>query len=134
MRIIIRRISRVMKIAFLNSFYFKISCEKAILILICFITFFSSNCKGQTTVVFQPDSINGKDALVFGSLGQYNVNYGSNPQFAADAWTFNQNQGVFRSLISFDLSSIPVNAIVSNAKFSLFAWDSVSSGLGQHST
>lgn len=123
-----------MKFVFFNSYYFKRSNNYVGLILLYLAVFFYSNCNAQTTIIIQPDSIIGKDALVFGSLGEYNVNYGYNPQFSADAWTFNQNQGVFRSLISFDLTSIPVGAIVTDAKFSLFAWDSASSGLGQHST
>lgn len=81
----------------------------------------------------QPAADEGRDAIIHGLQSETNVNYGDNPQFVTAAWTFNGEPGIVRSILSFDVSPIPVNAIIVSAKLSLFAWD-FSSGMGQHSS
>jgi len=94
--------------------------------------FYLQLCFGQTTIVLQPDSASGKDALLHGLSSEVDKNFGKNPQFAATAGTFNGEFGATRSIISFNLSQIPANAVINAAKLSLYAWDT-NSGLLQHS-
>lgn len=87
----------------------------------------------QTTIVLQPDSATGKDAMLHGLSSVTNNNFGSDTQFPAEAWTFSGVFAVLRGLIQFDFSSIPQNATITSAYLSLYANDA-SSGLGPHST
>ena len=64
----------------------------------------------QDTLVLQPDSICGKDALIR-SLSP-NTNYSNNVDFNAHAWTNSGNPVTHRSLVEFDLSSIPPTSTV----------------------
>lgn len=82
----------------------------------------------QTTITLQPDNIQGKDALIHGLQSEKNVNYGSNPQFMANAWTFQGTPGMVRSIVNFDLTSIPLNAVVNKAELYLYGMDSITSG------
>ena len=93
-----------------------------------FSTYFS-----QTTLILQPDAIHGKDALLSNVASEENMNYGENHQFVADAWLFTGLPGVIRSIIEFDYSSLPNDAIISNASLSFYGWDATSQ-LGQHAT
>jgi hypothetical protein len=106
--------------------------KKTILIIVSTIYCFSTTV-GQIVATLQPDGITGKDALLHGLSSEVNNNYGGNTQLAATAWTFNGVPGVVRSLIEFNLTSIPINSIIDSAKLSLYAID-YSTGLGQHST
>ena len=103
---------------------------KKIYLLTLFI-FYLPICFSQTTIVLQPDSATGKDALLHGLSSEVNKNYGKNPQFAATAGTFGGEFAALRSVISFDLSQVPTNAVINAAKLSLYAWDS-NTGLLQH--
>ena len=87
----------------------------------------------QTTLTLQPGAAQGKDAYLRGLPGYQNVNYGSIGQFIASAWTNGGVPFVNRSVVEFDLSTIPTGAIVDSAFFSLYAWAS-STGSGPHST
>ena len=87
----------------------------------------------QTTIVLQPGPIEGKDAFLHGLASESDNNFGSNAQLPADAWTFGGDAGIIRSIMEFDLSSIPAGAVINGAYLSLYSWDS-SGGLGQHST
>jgi hypothetical protein len=80
--------------------------------------FYSPFLIGQTTIVLQPGPSEGKDAKIFniGSL----QNYGSDLDFIAATWTFGGEPGTLRSLIQFDLSSIPPGAGIVDARLSLF--------------
>ena len=73
----------------------------------------------------------GQDALLHGLSSEANMNYGTNDQLPADAWTFSGIPGVVRSVFEFDLSAIPANAIIDSASLSLYAID-FTTGLGQH--
>ena len=84
------------------------------------------------TLVLQMGSDIGQDALLHGLSSEVNVNYGSNPQIPANAWTFLGNPGNVRSVLEFPLGSIPQGSIVSSASLELFAWGQ-STGMGPHS-
>jgi hypothetical protein len=82
----------------------------------------------QYTYTTQPNAANGKDAII----SEANTsNLGTNPQLWALAWTYGgSNNG--RGLVQFDLSPIPSNAIITDARLSLWAWNQ-SGGAGSHS-
>jgi len=82
---------------------------------------------GPTTLTLQP-GVEGKDATIAfiesqtTSKGAVNsMNGGSDVELPAVAWTFDGSPGVFKALIEFDLSSIPANATIVDAKLSLYA-------------
>jgi hypothetical protein len=63
---------------------------------------------------------NWKDALLLKSLKpsesyQENTNYNTYPRIAATAWTHSGSQNTYRSLMRFELSAIPVGAVVQTA-------------------
>lgn len=82
----------------------------------------SNLVSSQTTIVIQPNACEGKDAIVAGCVpcGFYNTNYGEANELSAIAWTASGTTSLIRALIQFDLSEIPVNASVSDAKLSLY--------------
>jgi hypothetical protein len=86
----------------------------------------------QTTITLQPTPAQGKDAEIFSCVpcGYDNSNFGTKRDFDAIAWTNSGNLSKVRSLIQFDLSMIPTNALVTDAKLSLFY--NTSSSEGQH--
>jgi len=83
-------------------------------------------------IILQPDSANGKDALLHGLYSEVDKNYGNNGQLVSDSWTFGGDPGIVRSIFEFDLKQVPENAIITSAKLSLFAWDSPEYSLGLH--
>jgi len=91
--------------------------------LLLFLTCCYNFCQGQTTVILQPDSTDGKDAEVWDL--QLSTHYASN-LLRGNAWTFNGIPGLQRAFLDFDLSVIPTNAIIQSAFLSLFAPDSPS--------
>ncbi len=76
----------------------------------------------QTTLVLQPGPADGKDAEIFSCVkcGYADNNYGTKRDFNAIAWTNNGYSSIVRSLIQFDLSSIPANAVINSATLSLY--------------
>ena len=72
----------------------------------------------STIIVFQPDAICGKDALLT-SLNP-GGNYGTHPDFLATAWTNSGSPVNVRSLIAFDLSGIPIGTNITEATLELF--------------
>ena len=94
---------------------------------------FCIGLNAQITLTLQPDATTGKDAMLHGTTGYMDNNYGTDSELPADAWTFGGTPGVIRSVIAFDLSTIPVNSTVTSAKLSLYATNDVNS-MGQHST
>jgi len=93
---------------------------KQFLALICLFGFLNGNA--HTVVTFQPDSACGKDAVI-GSLLP-NTNYATHPDFIACAWTNQGDPSTCRSLISFDLATIPAGATVIQATLELFHYAS----------
>lgn len=87
-------------------------------------------CAAQTTVTLQPNSSSGEDAYIDNRLP--NSNFGSIEDFMAAAWTNSGTETIVRSLVKFDLSSIPTNAVVNSASLTLYAYNSV--GNQTHST
>lgn len=82
--------------------------------------------KAQNLISIQPNSTNGKDAVV--SDLQPNSNRGSYEDFISIAWTNGGTPVVLRSLIEFDLSSIPNNSIIDSAFLNLYALNSPRNG------
>ncbi len=70
------------------------------------------------TLTLQPGPTDGKDAYLF-SYGP-DGNYGNNPEFPAVSGTCSGNLCSGRSIFQFDFTSIPTNAIVVSAKFSMW--------------
>lgn len=90
-------------------------------IVFIFLTFWVSTIGfGQTTITITPDATTGKDALLVDRPTQSNVNYGAEPDFASWAWTQSSTNTTARSLIDFDLSTIPAGAIITSASLSLY--------------
>lgn len=76
----------------------------------------------QTVLTLQPDGAAGKDTEVFSCVpcGYDNRNYKNKVDFDAIAWTNNGNFSVVRSLIEFNLTSIPVGTTVIEARLSFY--------------
>jgi hypothetical protein len=90
----------------------------------------SSAGMAQTTLTLQPSGATGKDALIT-SLNP-TLNAGTHAEYDALAWTNGGNPVTFRSLVEFDLSSIPVGATIMDAELTLYSYNSPANG--QHST
>lgn len=84
----------------------------------------------QSTLTLQPDAAAGKDAELFSCVpcGYDNKNFGTKKDLNAIAWTNSGNLSKIRSLIQFNLSSIPVNATVTDARLSLYHNNTSSEG------
>jgi hypothetical protein len=81
-------------------------------------------------VTLQPDSANGKDALVNSATAA--TNFGSHEEVSSYNWT---NQGVWttgRSLVEFDLSQIPNGATITSATLSLWCNTTTQSTMQLH--
>ena len=74
------------------------------------------------TVTIQPDATEGKDAFL-GSAAPDN-NYGTHPDFMSNRFS----GGSVRSLIRFDFSNIPTDAIVNSVEVSFYGYQSPSNG------
>lgn len=72
----------------------------------------------QTTILLQPDSVSGKDTKLHEL--HPNTNFGSSNEFMSFTWTFSGSTATSFSLMEFDFSAIPVGAIITNAKLSLY--------------
>ena len=83
----------------------------------------------------QPDSIDGKDAMLWTGLPDRVVsNYTS---LSAVAWTWSAvgfGSGVIRSLLEFDLTEIPISAVVDSAFLSLYNDPNSTANQGEHSS
>ncbi|MCX6276363.1 MAG: DNRLRE domain-containing protein [Bacteroidetes bacterium] len=94
---------------------------KKIIVLLA-VASFSLSSSGQTTVTLQPNGTTGKDAEIFSCVpcGYSTQNFGNIAENCAIAWTKNGASHNIRSLIQFDLSSIPANATIQSAVLSLY--------------
>jgi len=70
------------------------------------------------TLVLQPGDNDGKDAILISN--QATTNFGTSESAHIQAWTMSGNEVFTRSIMQFDLSSIPSNAIITNARLSLY--------------
>ena len=85
----------------------------------------NNNNNNPTTKVLtlQPGAAEGKDAMIWNSgpnWNNYQTNYGGDERLLVQSWTNTGIPDTIRSLIKFDLSSIPSNASIEYAKLSLF--------------
>jgi hypothetical protein len=85
------------------------------------------------SLVLQPNAANGKDAYIDDI--NVNLNQGNIDEFNALAWTVNGNPLRERSLIEFDLTAVPANAVVQSATLTLYNNPTSSNGFlnGEHS-
>ncbi|MFN3405288.1 MAG: DNRLRE domain-containing protein [Cytophagaceae bacterium] len=90
------------------------------------------------TVTLRP-GVEGKDATIWYITSQSTdkgptntTNYGHDTDLPAMEWTFSGSEGTKQSLLDFDLTSIPQNAVISSAKLSLY--HATGSGDDGHST
>ena len=74
------------------------------------------------TVTIQPDASSGMDAFLGSSAPD--TNYGTHPDFISNRFS----SGIVRSLIRFDFSSIPSDAIVNSVEVSFYSYSSPSNG------
>ena len=85
--------------------------------LVILLLLFLNNAYAQVTLNLHPNATNGIDALIDNSSAS--TNYGTTQDFAAWAWT-SGGATTARSLLKFDLSSIPSNATITSATLSLY--------------
>lgn len=73
-------------------------------------------------IELQPNSTDGKDALIelYSPADYENRNFGDYAEFNAVAWTASGTQMTVRSLIDFDLTSVPANSTIIEAKLHLY--------------
>ncbi|MFH1320788.1 MAG: DNRLRE domain-containing protein [Bacteroidota bacterium] len=92
----------------------------------------ASSLNDTTCIILQPDSIEGKDAIL--TDWQPNSNKGIHSDFDALAWTVSSVPGIYRSLLDFDMSFIPSSTIIISAKLSLYNNPTSGNNGGQHSS
>lgn len=73
---------------------------------------------GQTIITFRPGPETGQDCEIRTDFPTTPIGYSTS--FCSDAWTVSGEFVIIRSLIRFDLSSIPQDAIILSASLSLF--------------
>lgn len=100
-----------------------------LLFVILFVSLTST--KAQTVLTLQPSAATGKDATLSNFPNESTLNFGNNAEFISESSSINFNSAPKRSLIQFDLSSIPANATVISAYLSLYAYNP---GTGGHIT
>ena len=88
-----------------------------LLTFIFFLLFLPSNFS-QKTIVLQPGPSDGYDTKINSAFPDYQ--WGTNPNLVACAWTYDGIFGIGRYLIRFDLSIIPSNAQILDARLTLF--------------
>lgn len=96
-------------------------CDSIIKIKLTFVPKKTEDC-----IIFKPNGITGKDALIINGQGKQKMNFGDDPQMTAMMWNKNDHSGqsTIRSLFQFQLDQIPANAEIISAKLSLYAWGS----------
>jgi hypothetical protein len=91
---------------------------------------FSMN--GQTILTLQPNGNLGKDAFI--SSNVLDAGQGNSTEFDASAWTIFGSPITIRSLIDFDLSSLPFGSTIQSAQLTLYNNPNAQNGYanGQH--
>jgi hypothetical protein len=97
------------------------------ILLLAFLFAFTKSFS-QTTLTLQPNASTGKDAYIW-SLDPNGTN-STTEDLALTAWTWSGNPGTIRSLLQFDLSSIPAGATIQTASMYLY-WNPTSGNAGQ---
>ncbi len=85
--------------------------------LAIFFLIFSLQINAQTTIQLQPGA-SGKDALAWSIMPE--MNFGETPKFLASGWTHSGEPGINRAFLDFDLSVIPENATITEARLNLY--------------
>lgn len=94
--------------------------------LILLISGFVLTLTAQISVVLKPGGADGMDAYLLDKFP--NNNYGNHQDYMSAAWT-NQGDDVYaRCVLKFDLSCIPQNADLLDAKLSLYGQNSITNG------
>jgi len=73
---------------------------------------------GDVVITLQPNSVDGKDAVI--SSYYPSTNYEDQTNFRAEAWTYSGSPSTIRGLVEFNLSAIPSDATIVEAKLSLY--------------
>ena len=87
------------------------------------LSFFFLSLTAQTKLTLQPNAANGKDSHVAMSSNGYDGGGGNAPTLFNSAWTQSGVPFTHRSMVEFDLSALPANAIIIDAKLSLYAYN-----------
>lgn len=93
--------------------------KKVYIILFALIQSYSYSF-GQSILSLQPDSIEGKDARI--DSWTPNTNRGKGGDLMIKYWTIDGESVDTRILIEFNITSIPANSTINNAKLSLYYW------------
>ena len=104
--------------------FFKI---EIVICSIIFLSFFESVSQDYDTLFLKPGPDEGKDVILRSVYP--NTNEGDHHDFMAAAWTLSGSPFINRSLIEFDLSEIPDQAIIIEAKLSLY-YSEQTNGIG----
>ncbi len=99
---------------------------KKLITSVVLLLLFLTEAKTQITLDLQPGADDGIDAEIFSCIpcGYHVRNFGKIGWFDAIAWTKDGHKSNVRSLLHFDLSSIPQGAQIISARLSLyFAYD-----------
>ncbi len=86
------------------------------------ITYTETILNNDNCILMRPNEDNSKDALI--SSYEPSKNRGGHSDFVAMSWTVSGNPANYRSLIEFDLSNIPSEAIINSANLSLYSQES----------
>ncbi|HLP51723.1 MAG TPA: DNRLRE domain-containing protein [Chitinophagales bacterium] len=81
-------------------------------------------------VTLQPDAATGKDALI--NSATPNIGYATHEEVSSYNWTSQGNWTTGRSLLEFDLSQIPANSTITDARLSLWCNTTTQSTLQLH--
>src|SRR4051812_42873829 len=87
----------------------------------------------QTTVSIRLSS-NDNEAVLSSHPASINTPSPDYPSYEAVAWTWSGTPAVMRSIMEFNLSSIPANATITSAKLNLYNNPTSSENSGQHSS
>lgn len=112
----------------------KFTAMKSQLFIFCLLLPLLSRSEGKITL--QPDSTCGKDACVWNAppTSHGSTNYGDGDFLGAHSWTNSGIPDTSRSLLEFDLSSLPAGTVVNYAHLSLFNNPTTAFAGGAHST
>jgi len=94
--------------------------KKIVLILLLIANVFPGISQEIITLTLQPGPDEGQDCYLNSSYGTAQLPYGNGPSLIASAYTYQGDYGIGRSLLRFDLGSIPPTATILSAKLSLF--------------